>query len=256
MKNSDRNVYIKLYIAAGLCIAIAIGLSVLAFDRISDHADPPKEPQFVAVETPTPTPTFVPISTPTPTPSPTPKQDSDLVKIVNKNEPLGEYYVPNDLVDVTVTSEGVQQLRKEAADALVPMFSDAAKDGVELVVISGYRSYAMEVEIQRSYIDLYGEVYADLIDCHPGMNEHQLGLAVDLGITDNTCRLDQCFADTSASTWLMGNAWKYGWILRYPEGKEDITGIMYSPWNYRYVGKEAAVQLHDSGLTMEEYYKN
>lgn len=257
MKNNDRNMYIKLYIAVGLCIVIAGCLFILIIgggaERIQSSAV--EKPRPVETEKPTfePSPIPSPIPTIEPSPSPTPVPDESLIRIVNKEHTLDPSYVPQDLVDVAVESENIQQLVKEAADALVRMFADAQADGIDLILVSGYRSYETEVQVHRSYVDLYGEEYASHLDCQPGRSEHQLGLAVDLGCLDGTCRLDQCFSNTTASTWLVNNAWQYGWILRYPEGKEDITGIMYSPWNYRYVGVEEAEKLHTSGMTMEEY---
>ena len=134
------------------------------------------------------------------------------------------------------------------------MDSDAEKAGFALQVISGYRSYAFEVENEKTFIEAYGEAYAAKVDCHPGASEHQLGLLADFGTRDGYCRLDTCFSGTGASNWLQENAWKYGWIERHPAGKEAVTGTMYSPWNYRYVGKAFAKELYESGLTMEEYF--
>ena len=112
-----------------------------------------------------------------------------------------------------------------------------------------------EVENEKTFIEAYGEAYAAKVDCHPGASEHQLGLLADFGTRDGYCRLDTCFSGTGASNWLQENAWKYGWIERHPAGKEAVTGTMYSPWNYRYVGKAFAKELYESGLTMEEYFQ-
>ena len=266
MKDTDKKIYIKLYIIIGLCALISIALFTLSLSggitTIHETLSHTKEP---VVTTPhsTKEPSETPVSTPEPssTPEPTPSQitdttsDDSLLRIVNHEQPIGSDYVPSDLVEVSVASEGTQYLRKEAAESLPAMFADAEKAGFSLLVISGYRSYAVEVENEKEFIEAYGEAYASKVDCHPGASEHQLGLLVDLGTRDGYCRLDTCFSDTGASNWLKENAWKYGWIERHPEGKEAVTGTMYSPWNYRYVGKPFAKQLYESGQTMEEYFQ-
>ena len=89
---------------------------------------------------------------------------------------------------------------------------------------------------------------------YPGHSEHQLGLACNLGTVDKECELKACFSDTAAYHWLQAKAYKYGYIERYPEGKQEVTDITYSPWNFRYTGKDAAERIYNSGKTMEEYY--
>lgn len=257
MKDSEKSFYIKLYTVIGLCGAIVICMLFLTLSggvgRISgsltaQSTAPAVSPTVSAAATPSP----VPSKTPEPTADT--ESDDSLLRIVNRQRPLRAEYVPQDLTEPAVATEGTEYLRREAADAIAALFAAAREAGHELVLISGYRSYEFEVRNQQYYIGLYGEEYASHVDCIPGANEHQLGLAADLGTADRTCRLDSCFAGTEAGRWLSENAWRYGWILRYPEGKEDVTGIMYSPWNYRYVGTEAAVRIFQSGLTMEEYY--
>ena len=182
------------------------------------------------------------------------EMDPELVRLANKHMFLPADYVPDDLVQVDVPSSRTIYLRYEAAQALEEMFAAARQDGVNLVLISGYRSYEDETELYNYYVGLYGKDHADIIDDMPGASEHQLGLAVDLGTSDGTCRLDECFDTTGESAWLAANAARYGWILRYPQNKQDVTGVIYSPWNYRYVGKDEAEKITASGLTMEEYF--
>lgn len=262
MKDTDKKIYIKLYIIIGLCALISVALFALSLGggitNIHETLSHTKEPVVL-----TPEPSETPVSTPEPsgTPVPTPSQvidttsDDSLLRIVNQEHPIGSDYVPSDLIEVSVSSEGTQYLRKEAAESLPAMFADAEKAGFALQVISGYRSYAFEVENEKTFIEAYGEAYAAKVDCHPGASEHQLGLLADFGTRDGYCRLDTCFSGTGASNWLQENAWKYGWIERHPAGKEAVTGTMYSPWNYRYVGKAFAKELYESGLTMEEYFQ-
>lgn len=257
---NDRKIVIKLYIIIGLCALLSIALLTLSLgggvSRIHETVMQTKEP--VVEETPVPadsaTPEPVVTSEPVETAIPDTTSDDSLLRIVNKDQPLDSSYVPTDLVEVTVSSEGTQYLRKEAAESLVGMFTDAQSAGIDLLLVSGYRSYAFEVENEKTFVAAYGEAYASMVDCHPGRSEHQLGLLADFGTRDGYCRLDTCFGTTSASAWLAEHAWQYGWIERHPSGKEAVTGVMYSPWNYRYVGKEMAELIHASGMTMEEYF--
>lgn len=259
MYDADKKVMRKLYVIIALCALISIALFILLLgggvsdiqETLSRTAAPVKETPEV---TKTPVTTPVPAVTPEPEEIPDTTSDDSLLRIVNQDNPLDRSYVPDDLVAVSVSSEGTQYLRKEAADSLNRMFADAETAGVQLIVISGYRSYDFEVENEQTFINAYGEDYAAMVDCHPGISEHQLGLMADFGTRNGTCRLDTCFASTKESTWLKENAWKYGWIERHPQGKEAVTGVMYSPWNYRYVGTDAAKEIHASGMTMEEFF--
>ena len=177
------------------------------------------------------------------------------LKIVNKSSNLTADYIPVDLVDLNVEQYDRQQLRSDAARELENMFSAASNDGISLYLVSGYRNYEMQEKLQKYYQDEYGEIEASRIDCIPGASEHQLGLAVDLCTTDHVDELEVEFEETDAYKWLIAHCYEYGYILRYPKGKEEITGIKFSPWNFRYVGKEYAQKISESGLTMEEYFQ-
>jgi D-alanyl-D-alanine carboxypeptidase len=272
VKRSERRFYAKLYTVIVLCGLIVAGLLVLTLsggaqrirstaansgsNTASAMASASANASTVSTAAATAVPTAVPTPTAAPTPTATPDTTSDdsLLKIVNRTSRLDQNYVPEDLVQVDVASSHTIYLRSEAASALEEMFSAAEDDGVNLVLISGYRSYEDETELYNYYVNLYGKDHADIIDDMPGASEHQLGLAVDLGTSDGTCRLDECFDTTGESAWLVNHAAEYGWILRYPQGKQDITGVIYSPWNYRYVGRDMAMKISASGLTMEEYF--
>lgn len=199
-------------------------------------------------------------ATATPTATPTAEAvDIDSVdsitKLLNRTYTVAEDYVPSDLVTVNVTSNNEQQLRQEAADALEEMFAAASADGVELMLVSGYRSYKEQLSLWYTYEQRYGRSYALRMDDIPGASEHQLGLAADLGLATRSCELNGCFATTDAYTWLQEHAHEYGFIERYPYGKEDVTGVMYSPWHWRYVGVTEATGIWNcDGWTMEEYY--
>ncbi len=125
--------------------------------------------------------------------------------------------------------------------------SAAAEEGLNIWLASGYRSYQYQEEIYNGYVDGYGKDTADTFSARPGHSEHQTGLAIDV----NT--IDDSFADTPEAEWLAENCYKYGFIIRYPKGKEDITGYKYEPWHIRYLGVEKATAVYNSGLTLEEY---
>lgn len=194
-----------------------------------------------------------PAETPVSTPDTT--SDASLLRIVNHNQPLSADYVPSDLVYVNVPSLRNEMLRSEAAASLEQMFAAAEADGVSLTLVSAYRSYDYETQLYSYYTGLYGQDYANTIDDQPGFSEHQLGLAVDIDETgDEACTLNACFDTTGAYAWLNEHAADYGWIQRYPQGTQSETGIIYSPWAYRYVGVETAQALKASGKTMESYF--
>lgn len=135
----------------------------------------------------------------------------------------------------------------EASAAFASMADAAAKAGLNLYISSGYRSYDYQSQIYQNYCNLYGQAEADTFSARPGHSEHQTGLAFDL----NT--IDDSFADTAEYPWVCEHAHEYGFIIRYPEGKESITGYQFEPWHLRYLGTEVAEKVYESGLTLEEY---
>ena len=239
-----------------------------------DATEDPKETEDTSGETEQPEETKIPeetekpaeTSTPEPTPepkptaTPDPKKDVDVYsddsiqRIVNKEHLLPSDYVPSDLVLPNVPRNGDRMLRKEAASAIEEMFAAAKEDGIYLYLASGYRSYADQKYLYNYYLQNRGEEWTSHVDAYPGGSEHQTGLSVDLSTTDHVCEIYKCFSETDAFKWLQEHSWEYGYIERNPEDSEQYTGIQFSPWNFRYVGKEEAEKLHDSGLTMEQYY--
>lgn len=258
----DKSFFHKLYIIIVLSSVIVAGLVYLIFsggtERIQSRNQKTASPSSeVTVHTAEPTATPSPSETPLPSPSEEPSDvvsDDSITRIVNQSHPVPASYVPSDLVVPDVAMNNTQLIRQEAAEPMKEMFEAASKAGYSLYLISGYRSYEEQVSLYHTYLARYGVEYTNRIDSHPGASEHQIGLAADIGTEDHVCELNSCFADTGAYGWLYDHAWEYGWILRYPDTKEQVTGIMYSPWNYRYVGKEEARKIHASGLTMEEFY--
>ncbi|MBR2066761.1 MAG: M15 family metallopeptidase [Solobacterium sp.] len=183
------------------------------------------------------------------------KDTESILVIVNKKHPLAADYEPSDLVQVSVASNGVQMMRKEAADALAEMFNAASQEGITLVAGSCYRSYATQVDTYNYWASLYGQAEAERVSARAGYSEHQTGLAIDISDSSGATYLSQAFSNTAEGQWLYAHAHEYGFVLRYIEGKEDITGYMYEPWHFRYLGKEMAKEVHgQNGLTLEEYF--
>lgn len=176
--------------------------------------------------------------------------------IVNREHPLPEDYVPENLVtpNVPVMYSGeASLLRKEAAEALETMVAAALEaTGEELILRSGYRSYATQRYLFNTRARERGEAAANRSTARPGESEHQTGLAADLTSASVRRQLTTRFGDTLEGEWLQQNAHHYGFILRYPAGKEAITGYIYEPWHFRYVGPGLAARLYEAGLTMEE----
>lgn len=201
--------------------------------------------------TPAPTPAPIPVPpTPTPVPpTPDPTPDPSILGVINKKHPMSPIdYAPADLVSL---GNG-QYLRREAQEAFVKMQTKAAQDSAPLTPTSGYRSFGAQTTVYNGYVATDGQAQADTYSARPGYSEHQTGLAMD--ITGNGVGLDDAFKNTPQSKWLVENAYKYGFVLRYPEGKEAITGYIYEPWHYRYIGIEAATDMYTKGeSTLEQY---
>jgi len=135
------------------------------------------------------------------------------------------------------------------------MFETAKNDGIDLMLGSGYRSYDVQAFYYNNYVNTYGQAEADRFSARPGTSEHQTGLALDVSGIDRVCYLEVCFEEQPAGKWVADNAHKFGFIIRYPEGKESITGYQYEPWHLRYVGQELATELNSLSLTMEEFFE-
>lgn len=179
-----------------------------------------------------------------------PSDPNNIKVLANKKRPLEPLtYAPKDLVHI---GSG-QSMRSEAAQAFKELSNAGAASGVNFHPVSGYRSYNQQAATYNHWRATYGQQHADSVSAAPGTSEHQLGLAVD--VSDGICNLRRCFATTNAGQWVARNAHKYGFVIRYPDGKTDITGYWYEPWHLRYVGTELARELTSKGLTLEEYYK-
>lgn len=161
------------------------------------------------------------------------------IVVANKKYSLPEDYSPQE--------------SNEAKDAFYKMNKEAKKAGLNLKAFSTYRSYKYQEKLFNSYAEKHGEKEANRFSAKPGESEHQTGLAFDIGGDDQSCWANKKFNNTKEAKWLYENAYKYGFILRYPEGKENITGYMYESWHYRYVGTEHSKNFAMNNLTLEEY---
>lgn len=180
----------------------------------------------------------------------------EYLMIVNKYNYLDESFAPDDIVTISTKyswgSYGTHSIRKEVFDAFLKMHEDANQNGIYLMINSSYRDYKSQTIVYNNYLKNHGEAYADKYAARPGYSEHQTGLALDIFSIDGALR--NTFKDSQAYAWLKDNAHKYGFIIRYPEGKENITGFSFEPWHYRYVGIEAAKYIYENQITFEEYY--
>jgi hypothetical protein len=178
----------------------------------------------------------------------------DMTRVVGKGRPLAANYIPNGLVPVPegLLAQGKQCVSGTILGPLQEMFRAAAKDDIGLLLISGYRRYDIQSTLRDDIVAREGAKGAKEIAV-PGESEHQLGLAVDILSVDTPTTIDARFAKTKAGTWLAENAWKYGFTMSYPKGDEDLGGIAYEPWHYRYVGKGLAKILHEQGVSFRRF---
>ena len=170
--------------------------------------------------------------------------------LVNRDHMINENYVP---VVRTVEAVGMKQsMKAEAATALEEMFAAASEEGAPLSTVSGYRSYTKQSTIYSRKQKTAGQETADAYVALPGSSEHQLGVAMDVAKRGGS-NLNGGFGKTKAGLWVAENAWRFGFVVRYLEGKESITGYSYEPWHVRYVGKEHARALQSLGEPLEIY---
>lgn len=181
---------------------------------------------------------------------------NEYLVLANKQNSLGYNYEPSDLVQPNIrlrtASEMTSKVRKEASTALENMFADAKKDNIYLIGISGYRSYDYQTTVYNNSLSTNGTEHTSKYVAKPGHSEHQTGLVMDVLSTEYDS-LDSGFENTASFRWLYNNMSNYGFILRYPKGKENVTGYQYEPWHLRYVGKDAAKEIMEKQLTLEEY---
>lgn len=163
------------------------------------------------------------------------------ILIVNKKNPLPPTY-----------NKGEDPKAKAAFEKMAA--AAKSEGGFELVAFSGFRSYEYQQTLYNRYVNRDGKDAADRYSARPGYSEHQSGLAFDIGEKGKEdLWLTSAFGESEAGKWLVNNAHKYGFILRYPKGKEDITGYMYESWHFRYLEGDTAIKVYEAGVTLEEY---
>ncbi|BCW79486.1 M15 family metallopeptidase [Arthrobacter sp. NicSoilC5] len=261
-------------------LAAGAGLTVLA--ACTPEAPKAAAPSSSAAPSPSPSPVAATASAgptadaatvgqPPEAPAPTPSPSAALARqfslddpaspwvIVNKHRALKPAdYVPADLVRpaVAISAAGeASLLNSTTAAAAEAMFAAAARDGVTMVLASGYRSYSTQVTTYNGYVAARGQADADTASARPGHSEHQTGWAFDIGDGGGACSFQPCFAEQPAATWAKANGHRFGFVVRYPWMLHPITGYYYEPWHLRYVGVEAATDMLNRGIgTLEEYF--
>jgi zinc D-Ala-D-Ala carboxypeptidase len=190
----------------------------------------------------------------TPGPAVTTLPCGNILAPVNKQNRLPENCAPAVATVPEEATDGTyQSLRSDALNAILEMFDAAAKEDVELVVVSSYRSYQTQVQTYQYWVDTLGREQADRTSARPGHSEHQLGTTADVSAEVVGFDLTESFGDTKEGRWLADNSWRYGFVISYPAGKESVTGYAYEPWHIRFIGKGEAASVHNSGRTLHEY---
>lgn len=190
--------------------------------------------------------------------------DLDVTVLVNKEHILDKDYVPLKMYVVDENENNFHQfkdaslkpmLRSDIKEYVDKLINDAQGLGLPIIVDSGYRSYNYQQVVLDALIKEKGNEAFKLVAL-PGASEHQTGLAIDFAYYENGIYNDDVKENDKEAIWLKNNAWKYGFILRYPKGKENVTGYNFEPWHFRFVGLKLAKYLFKNDLTLEEYYKN
>ncbi|WP_461200304.1 M15 family metallopeptidase [Anoxybacillus sp. TBDG-1] len=185
----------------------------------------------------------------------------NVLALVNKEQQLPADYKPTDLVIPNVpftfkeTDVEKRHMRAEAAKALEELFAAAKQQQIELYAVSGYRSYERQQQLFASEVQRLGEEKAVVAVAMPGKSEHQTGLAIDITSPSVQYTITPAFGDTPEGKWVAQHAHEFGFIIRYPKGKEHITKYQYEPWHLRYVGKKVAKVIYEKQITLEEYFQ-
>lgn len=232
-------------------VVVAIGLSACAPERVPTVTDSP---------------------TPSVSALPTPVEkvksffdkdrysidDPTSVWVINdKLRPLNPIdYAPTDMVSAPVRHISTPLMRPEAAAAIAEMFAASVAEGAgEMQIQNSYRSYSTQVSTHQYWVNQLGQAGADAQSARAGYSEHQTGWTADVAAYPSKCNIQECFGQTPQGIWLAENAWRFGFVIRYPQGKTDITGYIYEPWHVRYVGTYLSTEMHNTGIeTLEEFF--
>lgn len=181
------------------------------------------------------------------------KKPDEISVVVNKNNKLPAVYVPEHLTEISndMAYNG-KKIRIEALEAFKKLWKEAKKENLKITIVSAYRDYEYQSKLFQKYVQEKGLNYALNCSAKPGHSEHQTGLAIDVMGENGDYNL---FEQTKEFEWMKDHAHEFGFILRYPKGKEKITGFKYEPWHYRYVGIELASTIFEKKMTLEEYFR-
>ena len=238
----------RFFVIIAIFLAFVLSVSSCTINKISDKRDDKKSEKKVSQQVDVSRAELL-------------KADGNngLFILINKQNAVEDWYTPADLVPIESyyaidRSAECRYMRSEAASAFLNLAADAEAAGLDIVMTTAYRSYDYQTTLWNQNVARYGsEEEANMISAKPGQSEHQSGLAVDISTESIGYKLLESFKDTPEGQWIAEHAHEYGFILRYLDGKSDITGYVYEPWHIRYVGKTAAAEIHDSGITLEEY---
>jgi D-alanyl-D-alanine carboxypeptidase len=207
--------------------------------------------------------TATPTLEPSPTATPYPQAEDgiailpcdDILVPVNKTHRLTSNCTPGDLIALPdwLSYGGEQLMRAEAARALEEMAVEASREGVRFVARSSFRSFQEQAWTFDYWVSTLGRAEAERTSARPGHSEHQLGTTTDLTSASVGYQLSKSFGEVAEGRWVAENAWRFGFVVSYPAGKEHITGYDYEPWHVRYVGREVAAAVREHGVTLHEY---
>jgi len=183
------------------------------------------------------------------------EDDGNLLVLVNKEYTISRDYYPVDMVDIDGSLSTNQNLKvkREAYDAYLAMLADAKAEGLNFCICSAYRGFEVQESLYYNSLASNGKEYTDKMFAYPGRSEHHTGYAIDITSASMNWGLSQNYAEYPDGAWIAEHCSDYGFIIRYPKGKEDITGYMYEPWHIRYVGIDIAKEITEAGITFEEY---
>ncbi|WP_426573536.1 M15 family metallopeptidase [Aquihabitans sp. McL0605] len=253
-------------IAGGAALAIAALLVAAVWAVRSHGSGDPARPEAAAAATTTSghpaasTTTSVARRPAAAPPLGTTPDPASLLVLVDRGRNLPSGWAPPALVAPALTfafsgPNPKRMLRPEAATAIDQLALAAARAGVPIIGVSAYRSEQAQKDVYDAYVAKEGEAAARTFSAQPGHSEHQTGLAIDVTGADGSCPAEPCFAEEPQAAWLAQHASEFGFLVRYPKGKELVTGYTAEPWHLRYVGVEAAREVTEDGLTLDEYLR-
>ena len=189
------------------------------------------------------------------------RHGDDLLVLVNKKYKLPSTYAPSDLVKASksgIRRGGSYYLRDIVISDLTDMIADSKEQGVDLSIVSGYRSYNTQLSTYNYWLSKNNNnvAYVDTFSARAGHSQHQLGTVIDFSSNEINDVLGDSFANTKASKWLIDISYIYGWVISYPKGYESTTGYKYESWHYRYIGKNNALEMKNSGMILETYLQS